>query len=34
MNTNLFNQSSRFLDRFFRRVDGLVWDLSTGRLGI
>lgn len=31
---NLFNSNSKFLDRFFRRVNGLVWDLSTGKLGV
>lgn len=31
---NLFNSNSRFLDRFFKKVEGLVWDLSTGKLGV
>ncbi|MCU1492207.1 MAG: hypothetical protein JWM85_3612 [Acidimicrobiaceae bacterium] len=31
---NLFNNQSKFLDRFFRKVDGLVWDISTGKLGV
>lgn len=26
--------ASKFLNRMFRRVGGLVWDLSTGKLGI
>lgn len=34
MSLNLFNNNSRFLDRFFKKVDGLVWDLSTGKLGV
>jgi hypothetical protein len=34
MNMNLFNGNSRFLDRFFRKVDGLVWDITTGKLGV
>lgn len=31
---NLFNSNSRFLDRFFKRVDNLVWDITTGKLGV
>jgi hypothetical protein len=31
---NMFNSQSKYLDRFFRKVDGLVWDLTTGKLGI
>lgn len=30
---NMFN-NSKFMDRFFRRVDGVVWDLMSGRVGI
>ncbi len=26
--------SSKLMDRFFRRVDGVVWDLMTGRVGV
>lgn len=32
---SLFNfNSNRLLDRMFRRADGVVWDLMTGRIGI
>jgi hypothetical protein len=31
---NLFNSQSKFLNRLFRKVDGLVWDVTTGKLGI
>lgn len=26
--------SNKLMDRFFRRVDGVVWDLMSGRIGI
>lgn len=28
------NISEKLMNRFFRRVDGVVWDLMTGRVGI
>lgn len=31
---NMSNVSSKMMDRFFRRVDNVVWDLMTGRVGI
>lgn len=31
---NLFNAQSKFMDRLFRKVDGLVWDVTTGKLGV
>lgn len=31
---SLFNAQSKFLDRLFRKVDGLVWDVTTGKLGV
>jgi hypothetical protein len=30
----LFNMQSKFLDRLFRRVPELVWDITTGKLGV
>lgn len=29
----MFN-SNKLMDRFFRRVDGVVWDLMSGRIGV
>lgn len=34
MNLNLGNASNKLMDRFFRRVDGVVWDLMSGRIGV
>lgn len=34
MKANFSGLSSKFLGRMFRKIDGLVWDLSTGKLGI
>jgi hypothetical protein len=31
---SLFNAQSKFMDRLFRKVDGLVWDVTTGKLGV
>lgn len=28
------NMNSKFMDKFFRKVDGVVWDLMTGRVGV
>lgn len=33
MNKELFN-SNKLMDRFFRKVDNVVWDLMTGKVGI
>lgn len=35
--TNLFGNmpgANKFMDRLFRKADGVVWDLMTGRVGI
>ena len=32
MNMNSFN--NKIMDRFFRKVDGVVWDLFTGKIGV
>lgn len=34
MEMNMGNIGNRLMNRFFRRVDGVVWDLMTGRLGV
>lgn len=35
MNNNVMsNMNKKFMDRFFRQVDGVVWDLMSGRVGI
>jgi hypothetical protein len=31
---NMNNMSNKLMDRFFRRVDGVVWDLMSGRVGV
>lgn len=31
---SLFNSQSKFLSRMFRKVDGVVWDLSTNSTGL
>ena len=28
------NMNQNFMNRFFRQVDGLVWDMMTGSVGI
>ena len=33
-NLNLGNVGNKLMNRFFRRVDGVVWDLMTGRIGV
>lgn len=30
----IFNAQSKFMDRLFRKVDGLVWDVVSGKLGV
>lgn len=32
--SNNFLNNSKFMDRFFRRVDGVVWDLMSGKIGV
>jgi hypothetical protein len=34
MEMNMGNIGNRLMNRFFRRVDGVVWDLMSGRLGV
>lgn len=34
MNMSMGNMNSKFMDKFFRKVDGIVWDLMTGRVGV
>jgi hypothetical protein len=34
MNMNMNNVSNKLLERFFRKVDNVVWDLFTGRIGV
>lgn len=31
--SNMFN-NSKLMDRFFRKVDGVVWDLMSGKVGV
>lgn len=31
---NIGNLNNKLMDRFFRRVDGVVWDLMTGKVGV
>ena len=31
---NMQNVGNKLMDRFFRRVDGVVWDLMSGRIGV
>jgi hypothetical protein len=31
---NMENVGNKLMDRFFRRVDGVVWDLMSGRIGV
>ena len=31
---NFGNISNKLMDRFFRKVDGVVWDLMTGKIGV
>ncbi len=33
-NLNMGNIGNKLMNRFFRRVDGVVWDLMSGRLGV
>jgi hypothetical protein len=30
----MFDMNSKLMDRFFRKVDNVVWDLMTGKVGI
>ena len=34
MNMDMGNLSQKMLNRFFRKVDDVVWDLMTGKIGI
>jgi hypothetical protein len=34
MNMNMNNVGNKLMNRFFRRVDGVVWDLMSGRIGV
>lgn len=34
MNMNINNVGNKLMNRFFRRVDGVVWDLMSGRIGV
>src|SRR5579864_7207538 len=34
MNSMMNGLNSKFMDKFFRKVDGVVWDLMTGRVGV
>ncbi|PWU00813.1 MAG: hypothetical protein C5B52_08320, partial [Bacteroidetes bacterium] len=34
MNLSMNNMGNKMMDRFFRKVDGVVWDLMTGRVGV
>ena len=29
----MFQMNNQFMNRFFRKVDGMVWDMMTGKLG-
>lgn len=31
---NMSNLNNKLMDRFFRQVDGVVWDLMTGKVGV
>lgn len=31
---NMNNLNNKLMDRFFRQVDGVVWDLMTGKVGV
>lgn len=34
MEMNMGNIGNKLMNRFFRRVDGVVWDLMSGKLGV
>lgn len=34
MDMNMGNIGNKLMNKFFRRVDGVVWDLMTGKLGV
>jgi hypothetical protein len=34
MNINASAMTNKFLSRMFRKIDGIVWDLTTGNIGI
>lgn len=33
-NMNMNNMSDKLMSRFFRKVDGVVWDMFTGKIGV
>lgn len=33
-NMNMGNMGDKMMNRFFRKVDGVVWDMMTGKIGV